>query len=356
MRSPVQSRVSLPRVAIPKGLPPIFLHNNTDTHNAMKKFLLIALATCLGLSAQAQNTTEPKGKAIVHVFGDFHSALEADSNNRGFFLERSYLGYEYKLEEGLTLTAIMDVGSSKDVTDMQRIAFVKNAMVSWKKDKFTINGGIIPTKQIEFQELLWGYRYIMQSYQGQYGYSSSADLGVSATYALDDLSIDATILNGEGYKKLQQGDGLYYGVGLTLSPIKGLFVRVYGCLNESGNKEQSNSANYTLFVGYKTDIVTFGAEHSRMYNTAYTEGADLFGYSLYTNITLSPKTNFYARFDNIDTNHSLNALKAQQVVTVGAQFKLGKYVKLAPNVKFNMPKAEGAKEHCTAYLNFFFGF
>ena len=60
------------------------------------KVILAGLLACIGITAQAQDTKveEPKGKAIVQVFGNFHSGFGETKDDRGFELERSYLGYE----------------------------------------------------------------------------------------------------------------------------------------------------------------------------------------------------------------------------------------------------------------------
>jgi len=66
-----------------------------------------------------------KGKAIVQVFGNFHKGFGAENDNRGFELDRSYLGYEYKLGSGLSVKGVLDIGKSSDVSDYQRIAYIK---------------------------------------------------------------------------------------------------------------------------------------------------------------------------------------------------------------------------------------
>ena len=176
------------------------------------KVILAGLLACIGISAQAQDvkTMEPKGKAIVQVFGNFHTGFGAENDDRGFELERSYLGYEYNLGKGLSVKGVMDIGKSSDVSDYQRIAYIKNAMVSWKKGALTLNGGLISTTQFNFQEKFWGYRYIMKSFQDEYKFGSSADLGISVAYKFADwVSADAIIVNGEGYKKIQKNQIKY---------------------------------------------------------------------------------------------------------------------------------------------------
>ena len=323
-----------------------------------KVFMAGIMLACTSITAQAQDTKteEPKGKAIVQVFGNFHSGFGADNNDRGFELERSYLGYEYKLNKELSVKGVMDIGKSNDVSDYQRIAYIKNAMVSWKTGNLTLNGGLISTTQFNFQEKFWGYRYIMKSFQDQYKFGNSADLGISATYKFADwLSADAIIVNGEGYKKIQKNDGFNYGLGATLTPVKGLQVRLYGGLNASAEEGKEDIINMAAFAGYKNDKFTIGAEYNYMMNASYKKGNDQYGYSLFASMKVAPSTEVYARFDDLYSNDEWNISKDEQAAIVGAQFKLGKYVKLAPNFRMAMPKAEGSDNTYAAYVNFYFG-
>ena len=325
----------------------------------MKCILAGMMLTCMGITANAQETKteEPKGKAIVQMFGNFHTGFGAENDDRGFELERSYLGYEYKLNKGLTVKGVMDMGKSSDVSDYHRMAYIKNALVSWKTGNLTLNGGLISTTQFNFQEKFWGYRYIMKSFQDQYKFGSSADLGISATYKFADwISADAIIVNGEGYKKIQKNDGLNYGLGVTLTPVKGLQVRLYGGLNEGNEDSKKDIMNMAAFIGYKNDKFSIGAEYNQMKNANYKEGADQSGYSVYTTLNLNKKTALYARYDDLLSKNDWNKAKDESAAIVGAQFKLGKYVKIAPNFRMNMPKADGANNGYTAYMSCFFGF
>ena len=326
----------------------------------MKKNVILAgLMVCMGITAQAQDTKteEPKGKAIVQVFGNFHSGFGAENDDRGFELERSYLGYEYKLNKGLSVKAVMDIGKSNDVSDYQRIAYIKNAMVSWKTGNLTLNGGLISTTQFNFQEKFWGYRYIMKSFQDQYKFGNSADLGISAIYKFADwLSADAIIVNGEGYKKIQKNDGLNYGLGATLTPAKGLQVRLYGGVNESSEQDKENIVNMTAFIGYKCDKFSIGAEYNKMWNASYKDGQDQYGYSVFASAKLNKKTDVYARFDDLCSKDDWNKAKDEQAAILGAQFKFGKYVKIAPNFRMSMPKADGSDNGSAACINCYFGF
>ena len=322
------------------------------------KVILAGLIACIGITAQAQDAKveEPKGKAIVQVFGNFHSGFGANNDDRGFELERSYLGYEYKLGDGLSVKGVMDIGKSSDVSDYQRIAYIKNALVSWKKGNFTLNGGLISTTQFNFQEKFWGYRYIMKSFQDQYKFGNSADLGISASYKFADwVSADAIIVNGEGYKKVQKNDGLNYGLGVTLTPVKGFQVRLYGGLNESGQEGKDDIVNMAAFAGYKCEKFTIGAEYNYMQNTSNKNDTDQYGYSVFASAKVSKKAEVYARFDELYSKNDWNIAKDEQAAIIGAQFRLGKYVKVAPNFKMNKPKADGADNKYSAYVSCYFG-
>ena len=323
-----------------------------------KHFILAGLLACTCITAQAQEAKqeEPKGKAIVQVFGNFHTGFGTQNDDRGFDLERSYLGYEYKLSKGLSVKGVMDIGKSADVSDNHRLAYIKNAMISWKTGKLTLNGGLISTTQFNFQEKFWGYRYVMKSFQDQYKFGSSADLGLSATYKFSDmLSADAIVVNGEGYKKVQKNDGLNYGLGMTLTPLEGFQLRVYGGLNESAEAGKKDIANFAAFAGYKHAKFTIGAEYNHMWNASNKQDADQYGYSVFASVKVNKDAELYARYDDLNSKNDWNKAKDESAAILGAQFKLGKYVKVAPNFRMSMPKADGADNKYAAYVSCYFG-
>ncbi len=323
-----------------------------------KQIILAGIIACMSIGAQAQDaaTQEPKGKAIVQVFGNFNTGFGSENNSRGFELERSYLGYEYNLGNGLSVKSVLDIGKSSDVSDYNRLAYVKNALVSWKKGNFSLNGGLISTTQFNFQEKFWGYRYIMKDFQDMYKFGSSADLGISVAYKFAEwISADAIIVNGEGYKKIQINDGLNYGAGVTLTPAKGFQIRLYGGINEGVDNSKEDIYNLAAFAGYKGEKFSIGAEYNKMDNASNKKDADQSGYSIFSSVKVAKATELYARFDDLCSKDDWNIAKDEQAAIIGAQFKLGKYVKLAPNFRYANPKADGAKDKCYAYINFYFG-
>ena len=318
-----------------------------------KNWILAGLLMCASMAASAQKQAEePKGKAIVQVFGNFHSGFGHTNDDRGFELDRSYLGYQYDLGKGLQIKGVMDIGQSDDVNDYHRIAYIKNAQITWKTGKLTLNGGVISTTQFNMQEKFWGYRYIMKSFQDLYKMGNSADLGLSAAYELTDwLSADAIIVNGEGYKKIQKADGLMYGLGATLTPVEGLSMRVYYGLNEGSDDTQADIQNLATFIGYKGKVFSLGAEYNRIWNAKNKKGDDYDGFSIYTSAHLNKTLDAYLRYDRF--------LKGEGQVDIiaGLQFKLGKYVKIAPNYRYHHTSAIGPDVHSShmGYISCYFG-
>ena len=337
-----------------------------------KQLLVAFLGVSTCLSATAANSkdsvdNEPNGKAIIRIFTNFHTGFGSMNSRRGFELDRSYLGYEYNLGHGLRLKGVMDIGKSSDVDDYQRIVYVKNAQISWKYKRLTLNGGLISTTMFGVQEKFWGNRYVMKSFQDDYGFGSSADLGISAAYQLTDwLSADAILVNGEGYKKVQVEDGLMYGVGLTLTPVEGLTVRVYGSLNESADKNSETSEgsgkvaskdcyNLATFIGYKHRNFSIGGEYSRVENLKYQADAKLQGISFYGTARLSRTTSLYARYDQLFSVGETLKKKEEMKLVGGVEFKIGKYIKLSPNFRYINPGDSSRKNYCMAYINCYFG-
>lgn len=311
------------------------------------------LALCTSLNAQERTT--PHGKPILQVFTNFHSGFGAVNDDRGFELERSYLGYEYCFNKALSVKGVMDIGKSDDVNDYQRIAYIKNALVSWNSGHMTLNAGLIGTTQFNYQEKFWGYRYIYKSFQDQYRFGNSADLGISLSYRLARwIEADAIITNGEGFKQLQVNDGLLYGIGTTITPLKGVSMRLYASLNE-GTDGAKDIINYAMFAGYKNRYFSFGLEYNIMRNSKRIDGRNLYGFSMYASGTLNSWFNVYARTDGLMSSDDWNKEGDEVTLIAGAQFKIGKNIRIAPNFRMAIPKADGVENRYYGYINCSFG-
>ena len=74
--------------------------------------------------------TEPKGKAIIAVFTNFNTTFDDGISKCAFGLDRSYIGYQYSLGNGLELKAVLDVGKPDEINDYHYVAYIKIAQIT----------------------------------------------------------------------------------------------------------------------------------------------------------------------------------------------------------------------------------
>ncbi len=72
-------------------------------------------------------------------------------------------------------------------------------------------------------------------------------------------------------------------------------------------------------------------------------------------VNLPKGISLFVRFDDLYSHSGWNGANDESAAILGAQFKIGKYVKIAPNFRMAMPKADGAKSQYWAYVNCYFG-
>lgn len=319
-----------------------------------RKFLFLAVLLIGGtIYANAAEKAEKKGegKVILTTFGDLHTGFGEARDDRGFTLDRAYLGYQYNFKNGLELRTVADFGKSSQVGDMQRIGFVKHAWVGWRRNGWSVFGGLISTTQFKLQEDFWGKRYVMKSFQDEYKFGSSVDMGISAAYQFNKtISVDAIVVNGEGYKKIQVNDGLLYGAGVTLNPVEGLTLRAYGSYNEGSQPGEKAAINVAGFAGYKNNSFSLAAEYNYMWNSKFVDGNHLGGISAYGTVNTGKRAQIFARWDKLDSKDDWNKAEDGMSAMAGVEVKLGK-VKLAPNVRLWMPADSQAKNVCELYMN-----
>ena len=187
----------------------------------MKKITLI-LAIVVSFSSIA---ISQEGKPFVKVFANYNSSMEEDYAE--FEIKRTYLGYSYRFTDDFSAKVTLDVG--KNSGGSEYTAFLKIASLNWKaSDQLSIDLGMIGAKNFKFMEKAWGKRYIEKSALDKNKWASAADAGISGTFRVSDMiSLDAQILNGEGYKSTQS-DGLFRtGAGATIDLNDKISARVF---------------------------------------------------------------------------------------------------------------------------------
>lgn len=317
--------------------------------------MIFALCAVIGFAQETKEEFKPSGKPLAKVYANFNTELsEGSENENGFELSRVYLGYKYNMSENFSAKVNLDVADPGN--GLAQTAYIKTAALSYKKGNLKVDFGLIGLKQFKLQESTWGHRYIAKSFQDAYKFGSSADLGISVDYKLHDMvSVDATVMNGEGYKKLQGDNAYKTGFGLTFKPIKGLSVRgYYDFIQTPGTEMQSTIAT---FVGYKKDKIAVGAEYNMQMANKGIEDQDWAGISAYASYDLSKKHQVFARFDQLSSKDDWNIAGTDvNVIIAGFQCTPIKNVKVALSYQGFQPADEGADMISSAFVNFQYAF
>ena len=275
----------------------------------MKNQLLSLGIFLISISSFSQNSNEvfiPGGDVQFKVFWNYHTDLSEDATQTSAFeLKRAYLGYKYNFSDAISTKITLDVGSNSGGSDYT--AFLKVAQLDWKvASSVKLSMGLIGMKQFNDQEKFWGYRYIFKSFQDQNGYGSSADLGINAEFKLSkNLKANFLIVNGEGYKKLQDEDGKQkVGGSLIFTPVKGLTTKIYADSQPSIDSDAITTIS--LFAGYKANNWRFGSEYNKLNNgkkySSAEQDHDLDGLSFYVTYEINDKVELFGRFDQLSSN------------------------------------------------------
>lgn len=306
----------------------------------MKKIVLIVVCTILTYSINAQDQPEekkfiPSGSAYAKIYSNFNVSIQNPEPIYKFELTRAYLGYKYQLSEFLSANACLDAGNPGNGSSLEQTAYFKYAALVYEKNKLNFTFGLIGLEHFYQQEKFWGYRYIYKSFLDQNGLSHSADLGATIKYKITPkIKFDATVRNGEGYKKVASDNTLRAGAGFTIEAIKNLTVRAYYDIYQ---KSETQSM-ITGFVGYKIkDKARIGAEYNMVLNNSFKASNDLQGISAFATYNVSKKIAILGRYDKLFSNtlsgenDPWNYSKDGNAIIGGIQFNPLKHVNIALN-------------------------
>ncbi len=318
-------------------------------------FLTIAMLGIVisGFSQNEDSGFKPNGKPFVKVYNNYHTSFSDGRAAPAFEITRAYFGYKFNLSKQISGKLNIDVGNP-GVGKLQMTAFLKNAYMKYKANNLTVNFGLIPTLQFKVEEGIWGYRYLEKTFADKYKLGASADLGVSVAYKFAGfLSADMSVVNGEGYKKLQNDSVLRTSIGITVTPVKNLTLRGY--YDFMG--QDATQSSLAAFAGYTGKNLIMGASYNLQSNNSMDKGHDLSGVSLFITVVPSKKTKLLVRYDNLSSNkmngaaNAWNLSKDGQLFIAGIEYNPVKGLKLTPNFQGWNPD-DTAKPFVTSlYLN-----
>ncbi|MEA3446720.1 MAG: hypothetical protein U9R19_18545 [Bacteroidota bacterium] len=277
---------------------------------------IIVLLASLAFSAHSQSKEfSPSGTVYGRVFSNFHGALMGEGQSSAFEIIQAYFGYKYKMSEYFSAEIKLDIGDEEggEYSKLKRYAYFKKAELKFHKNNFTVRFGIISMKQFGLQEKFWEKKYVKKSYVDYYKLGQSADIGAAISYdILPNLSVDALMMNGEGYKKLQSDDTYKGGYGVTYLPLRELTIRYY---SDHAHKKNWQSS-YAGFVGYKKKgVFSIAAEYNYVLNNDFDQDYNWGGMSLYGSFNFAKQWEIFARIDQLTSNKPGNNSQAWNSAT-----------------------------------------
>ena len=269
-----------------------------------RKLSFTILVIFFSLNIYTQDTN--KGDIFSTIFWNYNTDLSSGSSKKNSFeVKRVYLGYKFKIDDKISAKVTFDIGKNSAGSDYT--AFLKTAQIDWSlKDNFKLSFGMIGNKQFKYQESIWGYRYLYKTFQDENKFGSSADLGVNGEIKVSkNLKMNLFMLNGEGYKNIQDDDGyMKIGGNLIYEISNGLSLKLYYD-SEPGNDE-FNVTNVGYFIGYDKNKTRVGLEYNKINNAkSYNSPSldnNLSGFSGYISQNFSENSSLFFRYDSLESN------------------------------------------------------
>lgn len=294
---------------------------------------------------------------MAKVYTNFHKEFTYHDHESAFEVSRAYLGYKFFMDKHFSAEVKLDIGSPGDespYSKLKRYAFFKNAALRYSNDRVSWNFGIITLKQFRIQEKYWNHRYIYKSFQDEYEFGASADIGTSIEYKFTPwLTVDATLMNGEGYNQLQIDNVFKSGFGVSFYPMDYLIARIYYDIMNDKKVQQTLAS----FIGIKKNDFIVGLEYNYKTNINFIKDHHIWGYSIYGSYNISEKWQLFGRFDRLSSRKyenektGWNFSNDGSALITGVQYQPIKYVKFALNYHDWYPLPKNMENHSLIYLN-----
>ena len=175
----------------------------------MKNFFLI-ISVCLLAASSVINAADTKVSGRLFSYWSMN-LTDGSGNANEFALGRAYLTVKSKLSEFTSLRITTDLRQAEDADgNSQYNIILKYGYIDWRpafaNNTLNLRFGLQPTPYIDYQNKLWGRRYLSKTVADLNKYLTTSDLGLSANIALGNDGklgqITAALFNGTSYKAL----------------------------------------------------------------------------------------------------------------------------------------------------------
>jgi hypothetical protein len=306
---------------------------------SIKQFYELSLAivlftiSSLSASAQSDSTFVPHGNPFALIFSDVNYMSNKEGSTKAFELTRAFLGYEYFFSRNISSKINIDL-ADPGVGELKMTAVIRNAFVKYAGNKFSARIGMIDVDQFIVQQAQWGYRYVYKSFQDAYKFGPPSDLGAAIEYSpAKIISFDFSVVNGEGYKKVQVDSVFKTTFGITLMPFNGFILRGYTDIM----KKDQTQTSLALMAGYTINKFRAGLEYNMQKNKDMINGNDQSGISVYASLGLAEKFSLFTRYDYLKSTTPENEMETGDIIKKDGQLFIAgfdytpvKGVKIAP--------------------------
>lgn len=176
----------------------------------MRRIAIAAMLLMVSAMFSSVDAAETKVHGRLYTHWGLDVTSDADGANE-FALGRSYVTVKSKLSDYTSLRITTDLRETEDNKGKTRYdIIVKYGYIDWKpifgNEVLKLRFGLQPTPYIDFQNKLWGRRYLSKTVGDKNKYLTSSDLGLSAHIALGEKgnmgSLFLGVYNGTSYSAL----------------------------------------------------------------------------------------------------------------------------------------------------------
>jgi len=236
----------------------------------------------------------------------------------GLNVERAYFTAKYHFNDDWMMRFTTDLGHEGTLGKQQNI-YLKYAYVEGKLvgDAAVLRLGQSHTPWIDYEQHLWGHRYVAKVATDFFKYDDSSDLGIGLKGKLADGMVGywITATNGSGYGKGVASKGIDFNSRIGVYPIDGLTLdlqyrngyrgtKTFGALPTAITKSTLFQFMATYSIGKDFRV---GANY--ITNKKDTNGAipKDNGYSVWGTAKFAGQFGAFARYDKMDNKNAAGA-------------------------------------------------